>query len=81
MTRDIERELADFRSKIEQAKTELNRLEGEEKVLLKRLKDDHGLKSVEEAKKVLLTLNRDIDKLDTELEEKLIYIEEKYEFG
>lgn len=81
MTRDIERELADFRSKIEQAKTELNRLEGEEKVLLKRLKDDHGLKSVEEAKKELLVLNRGIDKLDKELEEKLIYIEEKYEFG
>jgi len=75
-----EEKLLHYKEEIGKAKIELSQLEGEEKSLLKRLKEDHGLKSVEEAKKRLRKLEAENTDLDEKLKQKLDQLEKEYEF-
>uniref|UniRef100_A0A6M3M6N9 Uncharacterized protein n=1 Tax=viral metagenome TaxID=1070528 RepID=A0A6M3M6N9_9ZZZZ len=75
-----EEKLLQYKEKIERAKVELSQLEGEEKSLLRRLKEEHGLESVKEAKKKLDKLKAEGDEFEEKLEAKLAEIEQKYDF-
>ena len=76
-----EERLLQYKEKIGNARIELGQLEGEEKSLLKRLKEEHGLKSVEETRKKLDKLKAEGDEFEEKLEAKLTEIEQKYDFN
>jgi hypothetical protein len=59
-----EKQLLKLKEDIEKTKASLNQLKGEEKVLLKRLKEDWACSDLQEAKKV-------IKKYEAEIEESL----------
>ena len=79
MPDDIERKLANFKEDIEEAKKELNILEGEKSSETKRLKEEYEFDDTGDAKKHLKGLEMSIVDLEERLEESVKQIEEKYE--
>ena len=75
-----EKELLHYKDEIEKARVQLSQSEGEERALLSRLKEDHGLESAEEAEEKLVKLGEEDVLLKEKLEEKLTQIEKDYEF-
>lgn len=73
-----EQELMSLKKDIEKTKTELSELKGENKALLKQLKDEHSCASVKEAEKKIQKLQDEIDELSLTIEEKTKELEETY---
>lgn len=66
------------KQQIEEAKQKIAKLEGEEKSLLERLKEEFECNSIEEARAKLVTLEARQSKLNASIQEKSMEIEEQY---
>ena len=75
-----EEKLLHYKEEIGNATIQLSQLKGEERSLLSRLKEEHGLKSVEEAQKRIKQRGAEKAELEEKLEEKLSQIEKDYDF-
>jgi prefoldin subunit 5 len=73
-----EKDLLRKKREIEQAKEELSELKGQEKALMKRLEEEYGITTIEQAEEKLESLQQQVSDLDTLIQEKTEAIEEKY---
>lgn len=73
-----EKELLKLKEKINNAKSEVSELKGQEKYLIKELKDNWNCASIEDAKKTLKKLEVDIQQIDQKIDEATRELEEKY---
>ena len=74
---DIIKRLKVVRDKITEKQRDLDRLEGRQDALLKTLKDDHGLDSVEAAEKEIHRLDESLTDEERDIETKLKKLEEQ----
>ena len=77
---NIEKELKKLEEEIAQCKSELSKAEGAIETLMKRLKEEEGIESLEEAEKVLKKLEAESSKLEDEIQSKLKELKEIYEW-
>jgi len=73
-----EKGLFKLKESIEQAKTNISKIEGSQQTLLEQLQNDWGCSSIEEAEKKLGVIKKKIDRLSTQIKEGIEEIEEKY---
>lgn len=78
MSATIEQRLAKIKSDIDLAKTQKDQAEGSLKTIMETLKKDHGVSSIEEAEKLLATLEEEIEELEKNIEEGLAELEGAY---
>jgi hypothetical protein len=74
-----EQDLLRLKKKVDDAKTNVAELKGQQTALLKQLKEDGGCKSLEELEKKLKALAKEIGELQTELETGIEEIQQTYE--
>lgn len=76
----IQKDLLDLKKGIDEAKINQAKLRGREEELLNQLKKDHGLSSVEEASKKVLTLEANRASVEKNIIDKYTTLKEKYEW-
>jgi hypothetical protein len=73
-----ERELLNLKKKVDQAKTAVAELTGQKNYLAEELKTTWKCKSIPEAEKMLIKMEKELDVTRTELEDKIQYIKDTY---
>ena len=73
-----EKQLLEKKKEIEAAKQALAELKGEEKALLKNLKEEYNVASLQDAKKLLQSKKSKMEELSEDLDKMLQDIEDKY---
>jgi len=76
----VQKDLLDLKKGIDEAKINQAKLRGREEELLNQLKKDHGLSSVEEASKKVLTLEASRASIEKNIIDKYTTLKEKYEW-
>lgn len=71
-------DLIRIKREIEQAKTSVQQLTGEQTVLMRQLKEQHGCDTVDEAEKKLEELDIEIASMTKNIEKGLSELDEKY---
>ena len=71
-------ELSKLNREIADAKTKVAVLEGKREEYLKRLKEEHGLKSIEAAQTTLKKLEAELEKIRIDIENKFKQLKEDY---
>ena len=74
-----EQDLLDLKQQIEDAKTSVSELKGQQTALLKQLKDTYKCNSVEDAERMVAKLKTDANKLQKQIDEATKELEEKYD--
>ena len=77
---NIEQELKQLESEIADCKSEKAKAEGSIETLMKRLKDEEGIDTLEEADEILKKLNKEIETLNAQIESKIKELKEVYEW-
>ena len=75
-----EKELLELKESIEDAKQEVNRLEGRQEGLMQQLEKDWKCKTLKGAKKKLEELKAEIQEVEEKIQTGVAKLEEKYEF-
>jgi len=73
-----EKNLLDLKQQIDEAKTSVSELKGQQTALLKQLKDTYKCTTVKEAEKLAEKMQRDITALQTQIDKHTKELEEKY---
>ena len=76
----IEDKLIKMKRQIEEAKTQAAQAQGALNQLLDQLKREFGVKDLKEAEKLLTELEAKEQELEQELEDKIVHLEESYEW-
>ena len=76
----VQKDLLDLKKGIDEAKINQAKLKGREEELLNQLKKDHGLSSVEEASKKVLTLEASRASIEKNIINKYSELKEKYDW-
>jgi uncharacterized phage infection (PIP) family protein YhgE len=71
--------LLKLKQKIDDAKTSVAELKGQQTALMQQLKADYKCNSLKEAQDKLKTMEEDIDKLNKQIDKGLKELEEKYQ--
>jgi predicted nucleic acid-binding Zn-ribbon protein len=74
-----ERELLSLKKKIETSKSQVAELTGQRNYLMQELKETWGCKNVPEAEKLLVKMEKELDKMKTDLETAIANIKEQYD--
>lgn len=72
-------DLLDLKDEINEAKSEVSKLEGRQEHLMQQLKDDWGCASFKKAKKKIEEFKSEIKKLDDKIEHETEKLQENYE--
>jgi len=72
-------DLLDLKKKVDTAGEEVTRLQGQEDLLKKQLKKDWGCSTIEQARKKVKVMERQIEELEDKIEEGISDLEENYE--
>lgn len=70
-----EQELLDLKSQVDEAKTTVSELTGQQTALLRQLKEEWGCKTIKEAEENLEKMKRDITILDNKIEKNTAELE------
>jgi len=70
-----EQELLDLKSQVDEAKTTVSELTGQQTALLRQLKEEWGCKTIKEAEEKLEKMKRDITILDNKIEKNTAELE------
>ena len=70
-----EKDLLKKKEEIEQAKESLSNLKGQEKAMLKQLKDEWNCSTLPEAKQIIIKLEKEIKEIGATIEEKMENLE------
>jgi len=73
-----EADLLKLKQEIDQAKSSVSELKGQQTALLKQLKEEWGCSSIEEAEKKIKKMQKEIETLDASIETGLEELEEQY---
>jgi len=74
-----EKQLLNLKEKINNAKSEVSELKGQEKYLIKELKENWNCSTIKDAKIVLDELERDIRQTTEKIEDGIQELKEKYD--
>jgi len=74
-----ESQLLDLKAQIEEAKSSVSELKGQQNALLKQLKDTYKCNSIEEADKKVGVMQKDIATLQKQIDEHTVELEKKYD--
>ncbi len=74
---EIEKTLKALKLKIDKTKELLADAKAQKKILLSTLKKDFGVENIMEAEQLIESLNKDIDKLEVEIETNYTNLKEK----
>jgi len=72
--------IEDLSNQIEESKKLLAKYEGAEEELLKQLKENFNLSSLEEAEKEVFTLGKELTKLEKEIKKDYDFLRTEYEW-
>ena len=75
-----EQDLLKLKKQIDDAKNEVNQLQGRKKYLEQQLKDNWNCKDLDAAKKKVKTLKSEVQELEEKIEEGVEKLQEKYDF-
>lgn len=75
-----EKELLKIKERIDDAKSEINKLEGKQASLLDQLKEQFNCSSIKEAEKQLDKQSKQIEELEQQIEEGVAELKNKYNF-
>jgi len=75
-----EHKLLELKDQIEDAKSEVSKLEGRRDALREELKDDWACGTIKQAKNLLGDLEKELTQLENKLSKGIKELEEKYEF-
>lgn len=75
-----EQELLGLKRQIDEAKDEVNKLEGRKEHLMQQLEEDWDCTTVEEAEKKQKSIEQNISKIEKKIQKGTKELEEKYEF-
>ena len=78
--KDIQVDLKNLKDNIDNAKTNLAKLEGRETELLKQLKKDFGVNTIEEAEKKITQLEKEYKKKKESIEKDYKTLKEQYDW-
>lgn len=73
-----ENDLIRLKEKIDEGKSKISELKGKQDYLMKELADSWGVKSIEEANKLITTLQKKLDEVSSKLDELVDEIAENY---
>ena len=76
-----EKQLLDLKKTIDETKDEVKQLEGRQKYLMQQLKKEWKCSNLEQAKKKLEKMKKDVADIDEKIKEGVAVLEEKYELG
>ena len=76
---DQTEKLLDLKKDIDNAKTEIAKLEGKKEVIMKDLKDQWKCTTIAQAEKSLKAFTKEADNLNNQIEKSITELEEKYE--
>lgn len=76
-----QKDLLDLKEQIEDAKSEVSKLEGRKEHLEQQLEEDWDCSSLDEAKAKLKELKAEAESIGQKIEKGITELEEKYEFG
>ena len=76
-----EQQLLDLKEKVEDAKTQVSELNGQQTALMSQLKNDWGCKTIEEANTKLKGMENAISILEKKIERGVKELEEKYQIN
>lgn len=76
-----EQQLLDLKEKVEDAKTQVSELNGQQTALMSQLKNDWGCKTIEEANTKLKGMENSISILEKKIERGVKELEEKYQIN
>jgi hypothetical protein len=79
MKQSLEEELLGIKQDIEQARTERDEIEGQRKGLYRQLESDWECKTIGQAEKKLVVMQKELATLETKLEEGLADYHGKYQ--
>lgn len=74
-----EKDLLDLKSQIDDAKTSVSELKGQQTALLKQLKENYKCNTIEEADKLVEKMRKDIATLQKQIDEHTAELEKKYD--
>jgi IMP dehydrogenase/GMP reductase len=74
-----ERQLLQLKKKVEDSKTTVAELTGQQTAVMKQLKDEYGCKTIEEAEEKVKTLNTKVTKINNRIDEGVVELKEKFE--
>ena len=74
-----EQDLFNLKAQIEEAKSSVSELKGQQTALLKQLKDTYKCNSIEEADKKVGVMQKDIATLQKQIDEHTVELEKKYD--
>lgn len=74
-----EKELLDLKERVDDAKTKVSELKGQQTALMNQLKTDWKCNSIEEAEKKLKTMEKEIATIEDKIKEGVEELEEKYQ--
>jgi len=75
---DVEAKLKSYKKQIDAAKKELAQAEGSSNMVLRRLKEEYGISTIEDAKTRLGAISAERTALNNRIEERVKYIEDTY---
>jgi hypothetical protein len=75
-----ENDLMQLKRKVDEAKTNLNVLKGQQVALMKQLKDNWECTTIKEAEKKLMGMDTELTKISSQIKKGLIELESKYDF-
>jgi uncharacterized membrane-anchored protein YhcB (DUF1043 family) len=78
--KDVQTELQRLKENIDNAKSNLSKLEGREEELLNQLKKDFGVTSVAEADKKIKEMQKEYDKIEKHIEDEYKKLKDQYDW-
>lgn len=81
MPDDVEKKIQTYKSELQKAKSERDRLQGSLDTVMKRLKQEFSVSTIEEAEEKLKKWKIEKEKLEKDLQNIVADIESKYDFG
>jgi flagellar capping protein FliD len=78
--KEIQGELGRLKAGIDEAKTNIAKLEGREQELLSQLKSEYGLNSIEAAEKEVEKMKKQIEKKEEEIRKQFTILQEDFQW-
>lgn len=73
-----EKQLLELKKKIETTKIEISTLKGRQDILMQQLKDQWGCDSIKQAEDKLLSLQKEVENLDAQIDQGLYELDAEY---
>jgi hypothetical protein len=81
MAANLAQDLLDMKEKVDTAKTDKTRIEGERNQLLKQAEEGFGVKDLKGIDALIKSKTEEVQKLDTQFSDAVVALKENYNWG